>query len=135
MRLFRKICFVLMAVCMFLPAISVILPTVLGLNGEVIEMGEIVINGSSGQYTLNTTPDTWAEYLVAPLFSDDVNDGVSGAFLGAMLALQDAGITLSTPVVLAVGMSIVMIMIEFIDLLVSLFMWIPRQVKALFERS
>lgn len=135
MRLFRKICFVLMAVCLFLPAISVILPPVLGLNGEIIEMGSIDINGGDGAYAMTAEPDTWADYLVAPLFAEDVNVGVSGAFLGALSVLQDAGVTLSTPVVFAVGVSIVMIMVEFIDLLVSLFVWIPKQVKSILERG
>ena len=135
MRLFRKVCFVLLALVAFLPAISVMLPEIVGNEGAVIELGNIEVTGSEGVYTLTCDEGTWADYLVAPLFSDDSNTGVSGAFLGVLSAMRDAGIPLSTPVVLAVGLALFMIVVELVDLLMSLFMWIPRRVTQMFERS
>lgn len=135
MRLFRKICFVLLAVCAFLPAVSAILPQVAGFEGTMIKLGRVGISGADGDYTLYSEPGTWAEILVAPLFPEDVCEGVGGAFLGALSALQSAGVPLSTPVVYGVGVFMVMIVMEFLDLLASLVMWIPRRISAIFERS
>lgn len=135
MRLFRKVCFVLLALVAFLPAISVMLPEIVGNEGAVIELGSIDVSGSDGEYVLTCEADTWADYLVAPLFSAGSNAGVSGAFIGVLATMQDAGVPLSTPVVLAVGLALFMIVVELVELLVSLFMWVPRRVTQLFERS
>lgn len=135
MRLFRKICFVLLAVCAFLPAVSAILPQVAGFEGAIVELGRVELNGADGNYSLYCEPGTWAQYLVQPLFPEDVSEGVGGAFLGALSALQSAGVPLSTPVVFGVGIFMVMIVVEFLDLLASLVMWIPRRISAIFERS
>lgn len=135
MRLFRKICFVLLAVSAFLPAVSAILPQVAGFEGTLIEMGRVNISGTDGNFTLRCEQGTWAEYLVEPMFPEDVSEGVGGAFLGALAMLQSAGVPLSTPVVFGVGLFLVMIVMEFIDLLAGLVTWIPRRISAIFERS
>ena len=125
----------LLAVCAFLPAVSAILPQVVGFEGALIEMGRVEVYADDGYCTLTCEPGTWAEYLVAPMFAEDVNTGVGGAFLGTLSVLQEAGVPLSVPMVYGVAVFLLMIVMEFLDLLLNLVMWIPRRISAMFERS
>lgn len=135
MRLFKKICFALIAVLLFLPAIGAVFPQIAGQEGTVIPLGVVSVYGSEGAYTLNVEQGSWAEYLVQPLFAEDVNEGVTGAVLGVLYALQQSGVVLSTPMVWAVGMFMLIIVVELLDVVTSLLMWIPRRIRDTFERS
>lgn len=132
MRLYKKIIYVCMAFAVLLPVIGLMFPQIIGLSGTLIPMGGVTIDVSDGLYDLSTTADSWAEFLVQPLFGDP-SEGVQNAILGVLYTLQEAGLPLSVPVLWSAGLALVAVLVELLDLLVSVLMWIPRKVRAIME--
>lgn len=132
MRLYKKIIYVCMACAVLLPVIGVVFPQIIGQSGTLIPMGSVIIEESNGLFAVSCTADTWADYLIEPLFGDP-SAGVQNAVLGVLYTLQNAGLPLSVPVLWSAGLALVAVLAELLDLMVSVLMWIPRKVRAIME--
>lgn len=135
MRIAKKYC---MACIALLPLIVFFQICICNIGSDVaftpIEMGEVEITESQGGYVVSCSPDSWGDLLITPLYGTEARTGFFGSVAGLCLFLDtNAGIPVNVPTVLAIFMICYLAVIEILDIVTDLLLFVPRKCLEIFR--
>lgn len=102
---------------------------------SMIPMGDISITENAyGERELLVEPETWADYILTPLYGENAVGGLYGAVAGLSVNLERyAGIPLSVPTMASFFMLCYIAVIELLAMVVDFILFVPRKCLELFR--
>lgn len=135
MKNFKKITFAVLALAPLLAVLAFVIGNVGNQGGvEYVPLGTVSIEMVENGAIFSCTPDSWADRVLTPLIGENAVSGFYGAIGRLLVSVESqAGFPVSFPVVLAIFYAAYLFVLELLNALSDLLLFVPRKVSEVFR--